>query len=228
MKQLIATAQNENRNLLLNEAVEVLESYGITTTRALTATNAQNARKAADMLGYPVAMKIISQQISHKSDVGGVQLNLRDGSAVTEAFRDMVARIEKAYADVVFDGVMVQAMAAGGRELIIGGMQDKQFGPVLMVGHGGIFVEIIEQATMRIAPIPKNEAYAMLDELSGSQILKGVRGQKPFDIDAIVETLLRVSQLLLDFPEIKELDINPLRIFYKGQGCAALDARIIL
>jgi acetyltransferase len=226
--QLIEKAQNKDRDLLLHEAVEVLKSYGITTMRALTATNAQDAQKASDTLGYPVAMKIISEHISHKSDVGGVQLNLRNGSAVIEAYRDMVSRIEKAYADAAFEGVMMQPMAAGGTELIMGGRQDKQFGPVVIVGHGGIFVEIFKQAAMRIAPISKNEAYAMIKELSGSQILLGARGQKQLDIDAIVETLLRVSQLLMDYPEIKELDINPLRIFQKGDGCIALDARIIL
>lgn len=226
--QFVEAAQHENRDLLLDEAMEVLETYGIATLRGLTATNAQDARSAADTLGYPVAMKLISEHISHKSDVGGVQLNLRDGSAVIDAYQDMVSCIEKACPETGFDAVLVQPMAVGGRELIVGGRQDRQFGPVVMVGLGGIFVEIFEKAAIRIAPISPNEAHAMIEELSGSQILMGARGQKRFDIDAIVETILRVSQLLMDFPEIKELDINPLRIFHEGEGCSALDARIIL
>ncbi|CAB5108953.1 Ribosome LSU-associated GTP-binding protein HflX [Olavius algarvensis associated proteobacterium Delta 3] len=228
VKQFIKNAQRQNRDLLLDEAVDVLESYGISTMRSLTATTAEEARKAADTLGYPVAMKLISEHISHKSDVGGVQLNLRDGSAVLAAYREMASCVDRAYPECVVDGVLVQPMAVGGRELIVGGRQDRQFGPVVMVGLGGIFVEIFEQATIRIAPISKHEARAMIEELSGSQILFGARGQKRFDIDAIVDTLLRVSQLLMDFPEIKELDVNPLRIFHEGEGCLALDARILL
>jgi len=228
VKQFIENGQHEKRDLLLDEAVEVLESYGVSTMRSLTATTAEEARKAADTLGYPVAMKLISEHISHKSDVGGVQLNLRDGSAVMEAYREMASCVDRVYPECAVDGVLVQPMAVGGRELIVGGRQDKQFGPVVMVGLGGIFVEIFEQATIRIAPISKDEAHAMIEELSGFQILFGARGQKRFDIDAIVDTLLRVSQLLMDFPEIQELDINPLRIFHEGEGCLALDARMIL
>jgi len=129
---------------------------------------------------------------------------------------------------VELDGVMVQPMALSGRELILGGRQDKQFGPVILVGLGGIFVEIFEQASMRIAPISRAEARTMVEELNGSQILMGARGHKRSDIEAIVDAIVRLSQLLTDFPQIKELDINPLRIFHEGEGCLALDARIIL
>jgi len=228
VQQLIETAANENRDLLLNEAMDVLECYGIPTIRGVAASSAEDAANAADSLGYPVAMKVISEHISHKSDAGGVQLNLRDRVGVFEAFQDMTSRIQKAFPDVKLDGVMVQPMAVGGRELILGGRQDKQFGPVILVGLGGIFVEIFEQASMRIAPVSRTEAIAMIEELSGSQILMGARGHKRSDIDAIVDAILRLSQLLTDFPQIKELDINPLRIFHEGEGSLALDARIIL
>ncbi len=228
VKQLIDNAKNENRDLLLNEAMEVLESYGIPTTKGMTANSAKEAGEAAKKLGFPVAMKIISEQISHKSDVGGVQLNLRDVNVVEEAYDDMVARIKKAYPDADFGGVMVQPMAVGGREMILGGRQDDQFGAAVLVGLGGIFVEIFERASMRIAPISKSEAYAMIEELAGSQILMGARGQKRFDIEALVNATLHLSQLLVDFPEIQELDINPLRLFHEEEGCLALDARIIL
>ncbi|MBU2510655.1 acetate--CoA ligase family protein [bacterium] len=228
VNQLIGNAKSENRDLLLNEAMEVLESYGIPTTKGLTANSAAEAKQAAEKLGFPVAMKVISEQISHKSDVGGVQLNLRDSESVEDAFKDMVTRIKKAYPEADFGGVMVQPMAVGGREMILGGRQDKQFGAAVLVGLGGIFVEIFERASMRIAPISKSEAYAMIEELSGSQILMGARGQKRFDIEALVNATLHLSQLLTDFPEIKELDINPLRLFHEAEGCLALDARIIL
>ena len=228
VQQLIETAANESRDLLLNEAMDVLECYGIPTIRGMAASSAEDAAKAADSLGYPVAMKVISEHISHKSDAGGVQLNLRDRAGVFDAFQDMTLRIQKAFPDVKLDGVMVQPMAVGGRELILGGRQDKQFGPVILVGLGGIFVEIFEQASMRIAPVSRTEAMAIIEELNGAQILMGARGHKRSDIDAIVDAILRISQLLTDFPQIKELDINPLRIFHEGEGSLALDARIIL
>ncbi len=228
VQQLIDTASKENRDLLLNEAVDVLEYYGIPTSRGSKAVSAEQSRDAADEVGYPVAMKVISGQISHKSDVGGVQLNLHSGEAVREAFNDMKSGIEEAFPQARFDGVMIQPMAVGGRELILGGRQDEQFGPVILVGLGGIFVEIFEQATMRIAPVSKSEAYLMIEELNGSQILMGARGSKRFDIEAVVDAILHLSQLLTDFPQIQELDINPLRIFHEEEGCLALDARIIL
>ena len=228
VQQTIGTAQEAGRDLLLNEAIDVIESYGVSAIRSLTAATAEEAEVAAEKVGYPVAMKIVSEDISHKSDVGGVQLNLRNGAAVREAFEDMYSRIRAAFPDASLGGVMVQPMMTGGRELILGGRQDKQFGPVVLVGLGGIFVEIFEQAALRVAPVSRREAREMIDELGGSKILMGARGEKPHDIDAIIDAILRLSQLLVDFPQISELDINPLRVRHEGEGCAALDARIIL
>jgi acyl-CoA synthetase (NDP forming) len=119
-------------------------------------------------------------------------------------------------------------MVSGGRELILGGRQDPQFGPVVLVGLGGIFVEVFSEAVVRVAPISRREAREMVESLRGYPILKGARGHKPADVDSLIEALLRLSQLLTDFPEIKELDINPLRVFHEREGCRALDARIIL
>jgi len=179
-------------------------------------------------MGYPVAIKVISEQISHKSDVGGVQLNLRNGPAVEEAFEDMLHRIRQSYPEAKIDGVLVQPMVTGGQELILGGRQDANFGPVVLVGLGGIFVEVIEEVALRVAPITAREAAEMIDELRGAPILKGARGHKPSDIAAVSDALLRLSQLMVDFPEIRELDINPLRVFQDNNGCRALDARIML
>jgi acyl-CoA synthetase (NDP forming) len=228
VKRLVQQATTEKRDLLLSEAVQVLEHYGIPTARGAAALTVEEAQAAAEEMGYPVAIKVISEQISHKSDVGGVQLNLRNGPAVAEAFEDMLKRIRQAYPGAKLDGVLVQPMITGGRELILGGRQDPQFGPVVLVGLGGIFVEVFEEASVRVAPITRRDALEMIDELRGAPILKGARGHKPSDIEAVVEALLRVSQLLSDFPQIKELDINPLRVFHRPGGCCALDARIIL
>jgi acyl-CoA synthetase (NDP forming) len=212
VRSLIERANAESRDLLLSEALAILESYNI----------------PAEEIGYPVAIKIIAEQISHKSDVGGVQLNLRNSPAVAAAFEDMMTRIQVAYPEAGVDGVLVQPMVTGGRELILGGRQDPQFGPVVMVGLGGIFVEIFEESVVRVAPISRREAVEMIESLRGAQILQGARGHKRSDIEALVEALLRLSQLLVDFPEIKELDINPLRVFHAHNGCRALDARMIL
>jgi acyl-CoA synthetase (NDP forming) len=157
-----------------------------------------------------------------------VQLNLRNGPALSAAFEDMMARIGKAYPQAKVDGVLVQPMVTGGRELILGGRQDPQFGPVVVVGLGGIFVEVFGEVVMRVAPISRQDAAEMIEQLRGVQILKGTRGQEPADIAAVIEALLRLSQLLVDFPAIRELDINPLRVFHQTEGCRALDARMIL
>ena len=228
VRDLINHARSEQRDLLLSEAMQVLGHYGIPTAVGVPAATMQEARLAAEQLGYPVAIKVISEQISHKSDVGGVQLNLRNGPAVEEAFEDMLRRIHQFYPDVKIDGVLVQPMVTGGQELILGGRQDPNFGPVVLIGLGGIFVEVFEEVALRVAPITHKEAYEMIDELRGAPILKGARGHKPSDISAVIEVLLRLSQLLIDFPEICELDINPLRLFQENNGCRALDARIMV
>ncbi|MFC1936853.1 acetate--CoA ligase family protein [Chloroflexota bacterium] len=225
---LISKAKVEKRDLRLSEAIEVLEHYGIPTVKSVRALDKKEAKKAAKTIGYPVAIKIIADQISHKSDVGGVQLNLRNEEAVAVAFDDMMSRIMSVYPEAKIDGVLVQPMMTGGRELIIGGRQDPQFGPVVMVGLGGIFVEIFEETAVRVAPISREEAEKMIDNLRGSQILRGARGHKAFDVNSVVEAILRLSQLLVEYPEILEIDINPLRVFYDGEGCGALDARMIL
>jgi len=225
---LIKLAKKENRDLLLSESLELLEHYGISTVSSMYAMNVNGAQEAADKLGYPVAIKIVAEQISHKSDVGGVQLNLRNRSAVASAFDDIMTDIQTVYPKARIDGVIVQPMVSGGRELILGGRQDPHFGPVVLLGLGGIFVEIFEESVVRVAPISKREAMEMVKDLRGYPILTGARGHKTSDIEALVDFLLRLSQLLRDFPEIKELDVNPLRLFRAGQGASALDARIIL
>jgi acetyltransferase len=228
VRGLIDRAHLEKRDLLLSESMQVLEHYGIPTAVGVRAATVEEAHLAAEQMGYPVAIKVISEQISHKSDVGGVQLNLRNGPAVVEAFEDMLRRIQSSYPDAKIDGVLVQPMVTGGQELILGGRQDPNFGPVVLIGLGGIFVEVLEEVSLRVAPITRQEAREMIDELRGAPILKGARGHKPSDIQAVSEALLRLSQLLIDFPEISELDINPLRVFQENNGCRALDARVMI
>lgn len=227
-RKLVDGAKAEKRDLLLSEALSLLEIYGIPTVEGRCAQTVEEAHAAAQQIGYPVAIKIVAEQISHKSDVGGVQLNLRNPEALAEAFEEMVTRIRSAYPQAHLDGVLVQPMVSGGRELILGGRQDPQFGPVVVVGLGGIFVEILNEVSVRVAPVARWEAREMIEELRGAQILKGARGDQASDIEAVVDALLRLAQLLQDFPEIQEVDINPLRVFYEGEGCRALDARMLL
>jgi acyl-CoA synthetase (NDP forming) len=228
VRELINHARSEQRDLLLSESMQVLGHYGIPTALGVSASTMEEARAAAEQMGYPVAIKVISEQISHKSDVGGVQLNLRNGPAVEAAFEDMLKRIHQSYPEAKIDGVLVQPMVTGGQELILGGHQDPNFGPVVLIGLGGIFVEVLEEVSLRVAPITPKEAREMIDELRGAPILKGARGHKPSDLHAVSEALLRLSQLLIDFPDIRELDINPLRVFQENSGCRALDARIMI
>lgn len=227
-RRLVQLARTEKRDLLISEALELLEIYGIPTVKGRCAQSVEEVQAAAQEIGYPVAIKIVAEQISHKSDVGGVQLNLRNPEALAEAFEEMMRRIREAYPNADLDGVLVQPMVSGGRELIIGGRQDPQFGPVVVVGLGGIFVEILNEVSVRVAPVARWEAREMIEELRGAQILQGARGDQASDIDAVVDALLRLGQLLQDFPEIKEVDVNPLRVFYEGEGCRALDARMLL
>jgi acyl-CoA synthetase (NDP forming) len=228
VRALLEKVRKEKRDLLIHEAAEILGVYGIPMVRGVPVSTEKEAVEAAKRLGFPVAMKVISQEISHKSDVGGVQLNLRSEAGVNDAYQDMLRRIRQEYPNAKIEGVLIQSMVTGGRELIAGGRQDEQFGPVVLVGLGGIFVEVFGEVSVRVAPISHREAMEMIDELRGAPIFKGARGLKPSDIQSVVEVLLRLSQLLSDFPEIREMDINPLRVFSIREGCMALDVRMIL
>lgn len=228
VERIINEAVMEERDLLLPEAVQVLESYGIPAVKGVFAVNREQACAEAKKLGYPVAIKVVSGQISHKSDVGGVRLNLHSRTDVAQAFDEMLQSIAAHDPQTKVDGVLVQPMVSGGQELILGGRQDPNFGPLVLVGLGGIFVEVLNEVALRVAPITQQEAQGMIEQLRGAAILKGARGSKPADIDAVVQALLQLSQLLVDFPHIREIDINPLRVFEAGKGCCALDARVMI
>jgi acyl-CoA synthetase (NDP forming) len=169
----------------------------------------------------PVALKVISPHISHKSDVGGVILNIHDLSEAEGAYE----KIRKLIKEDSF-GILVQKMVFQGKEVILGAKRDPSFGPVVLFGLGGIYVEVLKESSLRVAPINRPEAEEMISELKASAILKGVRGERPLDIGALVENLLRLSQLMVDFPEIEGVDINPVRALEKG--AIAVDARIVL
>jgi acetyltransferase len=221
VEHLFQRARAEERDLLLPEAFEVLEAYGIPAADYQVVQEKGDLKKAIEKLGKPVALKIVSPQISHKSDVGGVVLNLNDASQAERAYENMktVNRGE-------VTSVLLQKMVPDGKEVILGAKRDPSFGPVVLFGLGGIYVEVLQETSLRIAPINRFEAEEMISELKSSAILKGIRGEPPSDRDSLIEHLLRLSQLMVDFPEIEGVDINPLIVLEKG--ALAVDARILL
>ncbi len=227
--QLFARVRSEGRVTIGDaEAREVLEAYGVPLPKAGLATTADEAVQLAESIGYPVVMKIASPDILHKSDIGGIKLNIMSASEVRDAFDLLIYRGRRYMPDANIWGCQVQQMVKGGREVIIGVNRDPQFGPLLMFGLGGIYVEALKDVTFRVAPIDRREATEMLSEIRAYKLLRGVRGEKPADQPAIVDTLLRISQLVTDFPEIVELDINPLMVFEQGRGVMGIDMRLAL
>ena len=182
----------------------------------------------AERFGYPVVAKIASPDILHKFDAGGVRLNLKNKDDVINSYREIVANVKSYKPGAKIKGMTVQKMIEGGKEAIIGMNRDVQFGPLLMFGLGGIYVEAIKDVTFRLPPVRSLSAIRMIKSIRSYKILEGIRGEEPSDINAIAECLERISQLVLDFESILELDINPLRVFNKGNGCKVVDARIII
>jgi len=224
---IIDRAKTDGRKILTEvESKDILEEAGIPTARARLATTADEAVAAAREVGFPVALKIASPDITHKSDVGGVKLNLTTPDEVKAAFDEIIAAAKRAQPDAKVDGVSVQKMARPGIEVIMGMSQDAQFGPVLMFGLGGILVEVLKDVSFRLVPITPRDARQMVQEIKGRPLLEGYRGQEPADVEALEKLLLRLSDFIEKHPEIAELDLNP--IFAYKDGAVAVDARIIL
>jgi len=220
-------ARKEKRNYLLEpEAKMVCMEYGIPVTLFKVAGTPEEAVKFAEGIGYPAVLKIVSPDIIHKFDVGGVVLNLKSPSEVKDAYEKILKNVKRHKPNAKIVGVLVQEMAPQSTEVIVGATKDPQFGPALMFGLGGIFVEVLKDVTFRIAPINESDAREMITEVKAYPILRGYRGQPPADIDAIVNILLNTSKLVMDHQEIKELDLNPIMVYEKG--AKTVDARIIL
>jgi acyl-CoA synthetase (NDP forming) len=224
---IIDKAKNEGRTILSEvEAKEILEDAGISTARSRLATSKKEAVALAQELGFPVVLKVVSPQITHKSDVGGVKLNLNSQKEVRAAFDEIMASARQAVRDATIEGVSVQQMARPGVEVIIGMTKDPQFGPVLMFGLGGVLVEVLKDVAFRIVPLTPRDARQMIREIKGFPILEGFRGQEPADLEALEGILLRLSSFVEEHPEIEEMDLNP--IFAYGDGAVAVDARIVV
>lgn len=210
------------------EAREVIEAYGMRLPQSRLARSPDEAAQIAGDIGFPVVMKISSPDILHKSDIGGVKVGIADPQAARDAYELIEYRARKYSSGATIWGVLVQEMVPKGREVLVGVNRDPQFGPLLVFGLGGIYVEVLRDVTFRLAPISREEAAELVREIRTFPLLKGVRGEPPADIGAAEEVLLRVSQMVTDFPEIVEMDINPLVLHNQGAGATVLDARIIL
>jgi acetyltransferase len=214
------------RRLAEDEALELLDAYGIPVAKGELATSADRAVEHAERMGYPVVLKIVAPSIIHKTEVGGVRVNLGDAEEVRRAFGQILQGARSAQPEAIITGVLVQAMVQNGRELIVGMTRDPVFGPLVMFGLGGILVEILRDVSFRIAPFGREEARRMMGEIRGARLLDAVRGTPAVDRGALEDVLLRVSQLVMDYPEITELDVNPLMAM--PSGAVAADARVML
>ncbi len=227
VQKIFDNVRKEGRTSLLEEeGIQILRTYGFSLPKNILAKTESDAVKAAKKIHFPVVMKIASPQIIHKSDAGGVKVGLKNDKEVRSAFREIVKNAKKYDKKALIKGVLILEMVKGGKEMIIGSKLEPGFGPVIMLGMGGIYVEILKDVTFRLAPVTDKEANDMISSIKTQKLLKGVRGEKPSDINKLSECIQRLSQLVTDFKEIKELDMNPVLVMEKGKGCKILDVRI--
>ncbi len=225
--EILQTARREKRTLLNEiESKELLKAAKIPVVDTRLATSKKEAMELAAKLGFPVVMKIVSPDISHKSDAGGVKLGIQNATQAGKAYGEILANVKKHDPKAKIIGVTVQKMARPGIEIIIGMTKDAQFGPVIMFGLGGILVEILKDVSFRIVPLEKRDASEMITEIKGFPVLKGYRGQEPANIPFLEDLIVKVSDFVDKNPEIKELDLNP--VFAYKDGAMAVDARVIL
>jgi acetyl-CoA synthetase (ADP-forming) len=227
VSQILEKAKKNGRKYLLEpEAKAVCMAYGIPVTKFKVAKTSDEAVKFAEEIGYPVVLKIVSPDVLHKFDVGGVVLNLKSQRDVRKAYGQILDNVKKKVPNARIVGILVQEMAPSSTEVIVGATKDPQFGPAVMFGLGGIFVEVLKDVAFRIAPLSEEEAKEMITEVKGYPLLRGFRGQPPADIDALIKILVNTSKLVMEHLEIKELDLNPIMVYEKG--AKTVDARIIL
>ncbi len=225
--KILSKAKKEKRTFLPEpEAHAILKAYGFPVLKFQLAKSVEECAEAAKEIGYPVVLKIASPDVIHKVDFGGVKVGIKDEITLKAAYEEIISNIKEHKADANIWGIFVQEFCPGGKETIIGMNRDPHFGPLIMFGLGGVYVEALKDVTFRLAPIRELGARRMIGEIRGYKILDGFRGELPSDINAIAESLERLSMLAIDFEEIKELDINPLKVFEIGKGAKVIDARI--
>ncbi len=225
--EAIKDVKKQGRTVLTEiEAKQVIKSAGIKVVETRLAKAQNEAVAIGGEIGYPVVLKIASPDITHKTDAGGVKVGLKNATEVKKAYAEIMASVRKKFPEAKIDGLAVQKMARSGIEIIIGMYKDAQFGPVIMFGLGGIFVEVLKDVSFRLIPIAKHDAGEMIKEIKGYALLNGFRGQEPADIPSLVDVLLKVSALVEKTPEIREIDLNP--VFAYKDSAVVVDARMVL
>ena len=225
--KIFEEARSEGRDFLFeHEAKRLCSLYGLPVTTFTVSKTEDEAVDAAKEIGFPVVLKIVSPQVLHKSDAGGVLINIEDEDGVRAGYRKILENIKAKVPGAVIAGILVQEMAPSSTEIIVGSTKNPTFGPTIMFGLGGIFVEILKDVSFRLAPITKTDAEEMIREIRSYKILEGARGMPKADQEAIVDILLKTSKMLMECPEIKELDMNPVLVYEKG--AKIVDARVIL
>ena len=226
MHQIIQKAKKEKRSLLETEAKELLKEYKIPVPNFKLIKSENEIIGLAKEINFPIVMKIVSPDIIHKTDAGGVKVGIKDEKEAELAYQEIISKVKKYNKEAQIFGVITYSMISKATEIIIGMIKDPHFGPVVMFGLGGIFVEVLKDISFRILPIEERDAGEMITGIKGYEILKGARGNPPRDIQAIKEVLLKVSKLTTENPEISEIDLNPIFVF--EQGLQVIDARMIL
>ncbi|MBN2322244.1 MAG: acetate--CoA ligase family protein [Spirochaetes bacterium] len=226
MHETIALAKKAGKNLLEPEALRLFSDYSLPVPPYELAETKKEAVEAAERFGYPVVLKVVSEQVLHKSDIGGVKLALGSKAEVERAYDEITESVEKKVDGAVISGLLVRPHLKKGIECIIGMTLDPQFGPAVMFGLGGIFVELLKDVSFRVLPMRRPDAERMISETKGYELLKGMRGERPKDIPALIDCLLRTAEMVEENPDIREIDINPLAVYEKG--AAVLDARVML
>ncbi|MEW6026066.1 MAG: acetate--CoA ligase family protein [Planctomycetota bacterium] len=215
-----------NKTLTTDDVLKILQHYDIPVPDFRLAQSLEDSLDYAEEVGYPVVLKIVSPDVSHKTDFGGVKLNIYTPAELNKAFREITESVSRYASEATIKGILVQKMVSDGKEVIIGVSRDRQFGHLIMFGLGGIYVEVLKDVSFRLAPLKMSDVEAMIREIKTYPLLKGIRGEEPSDLQNLKETILKVSQLVTDFPQIAELDINPYKLFSKGG--IAIDARITI
>ena len=226
MHRIIQKAKKEKRSLLETEAKELLKEYGIPVPNFKLIKSENEIIGLTKEINFPIVMKIVSPDIIHKTDAGGVKVGIKDEKEAELAYQEIISKVKKYNKEAQIFGVITYSMISKATEIIIGMIKDPHFGPVVMFGLGGIFVEVLKDISFRILPIEERDAGEMITGIKGYEILKGARGNPPRDIQAIKEVLLKVSKLTTENPEINEIDLNPIFVFEKG--LQVVDARMIL
>ncbi len=227
VSDIFEAAVDDGRNFLFeHEAKRLLGLYGMPVTAIAVAETEEEAVKAAKKIGYPVVLKIVSPQVLHKSDAGGVIVGVDGDEGVREGYKKIIENVKRNVPEAEITGILVQEMAPKSTEVIVGSTTDPTFGPTLMFGLGGIFVEILKDVSFRLAPITRADAEEMVKEIKAYKILEGARGMPPADQEIIMDILMRTSEMLMECPEIRELDMNPILVYEKG--ARIVDARVIM